>query len=175
MRRRSVKVGYVVAFVTGCFLFNVARVVIFNVDPSVYKLPANSEWLKLRDSLLRLKNDQGFELHEDIPPINRTPGYSWIDEKYLSLQNNIYLEQFGLHYCKMDKNMGSTMQAIMCYLDNPQEMEEFFFDKAWGPGLGRTNCGRSTSFGDLRIRFLKAAENWDFFNAVRLLISLRLT
>ncbi len=48
---------------------------------------------------------------DDLRPINRTPGYPFHDDRLLSSQNNIYLDKYKLHYCKIDKNMGSTMQV----------------------------------------------------------------
>jgi len=48
---------------------------------------------------------------DDSRPINRTPGYPFHDDRLLSSQNNIYLDKYKLHYCKIDKNMGSTMQV----------------------------------------------------------------
>ena len=46
-----------------------------------------------------------------IRTILRTPGFRWFDDALISPQNNIYLEKYKLHYCKIDKNMGSTMQV----------------------------------------------------------------
>jgi hypothetical protein len=68
------------------------------------------------------------------PAINRTPGYVYYDNQALSWQNNVYLERYRLHYCKIDKNMGSAMQAILCYIDQPKHMAEFFWNRTWGPG-----------------------------------------
>src|SRR5262245_1449803 len=41
--------------------------------------------------------------------ITRTPGYRYFDNDLISPQNNVYLSRYKLHYCKIDKNMGSTM------------------------------------------------------------------
>lgn len=43
--------------------------------------------------------------------IKRTPGYRYHDNDLLSPQNNVYLSRYNIHYCKIDKNMGSTMQV----------------------------------------------------------------
>uniref|UniRef100_A0A914ULM1 Carbohydrate sulfotransferase n=1 Tax=Plectus sambesii TaxID=2011161 RepID=A0A914ULM1_9BILA len=50
-----------------------------------------------------------------IRTILRTPGFRWFDDALISPQNNIYLEKYKLHYCKIDKNMGSTMQDAGIY------------------------------------------------------------
>jgi hypothetical protein len=103
----------------------------------------------------------------NIRTITKTPNFRWWDNEALSPQNNIYLEKYKLHYCKIDKNMGSTMQAILCYIDDQPRYSKLFFDSSWQHGLDGTECGKSTANGPLRKRFLKAAEDTDFFAEVK--------
>jgi hypothetical protein len=118
--------------------------------------------LRLVQSLNRLSLDR-----INLSIIDRTPSYIYHDSKAISWQNNLYLHNYRLHYCKIDKNMGSAMQAIFCYIDEPTRMADFFWNQTWGPGLGSSrDCGISTSFGDLRQRFVAAAANIDFFQPV---------
>ena len=95
-------------------------------DPKFYE---NAR--RLAASLHGLTIDADDDRH---PAINRTPGYVYYDNLALSWQNNVYLERHRLHYCKIDKNMGSAMQAILCYIDQPKQMAEFFWNQTWGPG-----------------------------------------
>jgi hypothetical protein len=64
--------------------------------------------------------DDGNSLYDKVEHITRTPGYRYFDDSLISPQNNVYLEKHKLHYCKIDKNMGSSMQVctslINCYL-----------------------------------------------------------
>lgn len=102
-----------------------------------------------------------------IRAIDRTPNYPYSDNQLLSYQNNVYLDKYRLHYCKIDKNMGSTTQALLCYIDNRREYEHFFYNQTWGPGLTNTACGASTENGELRRRFLAAAhDDRQFFSKV---------
>uniref|UniRef100_A0A914WK96 Sulfotransferase family protein n=1 Tax=Plectus sambesii TaxID=2011161 RepID=A0A914WK96_9BILA len=55
------------------------------------------------------------------------------------------------------------MQAIFCYIDDQKRYHRLFFDHSWLHGLDGTECGKSTAYGALRKRFLKAAEEIDFF------------
>jgi hypothetical protein len=137
-----------------------------NDDRESSRLYANE--LAISRSLVKLQEMDKISLNNmNIPIIDRTPGYPYHDEFAISFQNNLYLEKYRLHYCKIDKNMGSAMQAMFCYIDKPDLMASFFFNQTWGPGLGASrDCGISTSYGDLRERFEKAASDVDFFRMV---------
>jgi hypothetical protein len=72
--------------------------------------------------------------HPSIRTIDITPNYPFYDNQLISYQNNIYLDKYHLHYCKIDKNMGSTMQALLCYIDDSRQYSRLFHDQSWGPG-----------------------------------------
>jgi len=49
---------------------------------------------------------------------------------------------------------------------------DLFNKKPWNAGLDGTVCGQSTSNGSLRQQFLTAAQNYDFFDKVILIVNL---
>jgi hypothetical protein len=64
-----------------------------------------------KSNLSTTNNDEILSGLTEIRAIDQTPGYRFFDDKLISYHNNIYLEKYALHYCNIDKNMGSSMQV----------------------------------------------------------------
>jgi hypothetical protein len=58
------------------------------------------------------------------------------------------------------------LQAILCYIDDQNKHGDLFENQTWNAGLEGSECGYSTAIGELRRRFLKAAENLLYFDKV---------
>ena len=59
------------------------------------------------------------------------------------------------------------MQAVLCYIHDPDRYKKVFFNSTWNAGLPGP-CGSATHDGELRQIFLNAIEDVNFFDRVQI-------